>query len=116
VKIELAWPDAILNPNARAHFMALSRAKKAAKEAANWSTRSVKPLAWKHDGSRLPVKIIAHPPINRNRDADNCIASLKAPLDGVAAALGVNDSLFDLSFEWGEVISRGKIIVEVGNG
>ena len=114
MRIELAWPDQILSPNSRAHFMPLSRAKKTAKEAANWSTRSVKPLDWKHDGSRLPVKIIAHPPINRNRDADNAIASCKSLLDGVAEALGVNDSLFDLSFEWGDVVSRGKVIVEVG--
>ena len=93
--------------------MALWRAKKDARTAAAWATKAAAPR-FNHDGGRLPVKIIAHPPINRARDADNAIAQMKAALDGISDGLGVNDSLFDLTFEWGDVVSRGKVIVEIG--
>ena len=112
--IELAWPHKDLSPNGRAHFMAVSRAKKDAREAANWSTRAVKPLGWKHDGSRLTFLITAYPPDKRARDDDNITASCKAYRDGVADALGVDDKLFDQRFQWGEPVSGGKIVLSLG--
>jgi hypothetical protein len=50
--------------------------------------------AWWIRHARLRVSIIARPKDNRARDEDNLQASLKAALDGVAAALGVDDSRF----------------------
>ena len=118
LRIELAWPSKELSPNSRVHHMALWRAKKTAKEAAGWTTRAAvgngSPNHFR-TGARLPLKITAQPPaVKRDRDADNVIASLKAAIDGVACALGVDDSLFDPSFSWGEPSGNGKIVVEVG--
>lgn len=42
----------------------------------------------------IVVSMMFHPAQNRQRDIDNCQAMMKAALDGVAQALGVNDSMF----------------------
>jgi crossover junction endodeoxyribonuclease RusA len=52
------------------------------------------------------------PPTNRARDLDNLIASMKPALDGMAAALGVNDSTFRFTAEIGEIVPGGRVIVE----
>jgi crossover junction endodeoxyribonuclease RusA len=113
LSIELSWPAKELSPNARVHHMVLWRFKSAAKKEAYWATKYVRPLTWAHDGP-LPVRIVAHPPDNRARDTDNLISSLKAHLDGIADALGVNDSTFTLQpVVWADRMDRGKIIVEI---
>lgn len=116
MRIELAWPDEALSPNSRPHHIAKWRASKAAKEAAGWATKIVKPRDWDHDGSRLNLTFTAHPkPVARNRDDDNIVASLKSARDGIAAALGIDDSLFDTQpLQWGEPVNGGKIVVVVG--
>ena len=115
LSIDLGWPVKALSPNARVHHMALWRAKKDAKTEAGWATKSVKPLDWSHGGSRLPVHFIATPPIIRDRDDDNLIASAKAHLDGIAAALGINDKLFIApTIEWKEPRAPGKLTVVIG--
>ena len=42
----------------------------------------------------IVVSMMFHPKQNRQRDLDNCQAMMKAALDGIAQALGVNDSMF----------------------
>jgi crossover junction endodeoxyribonuclease RusA len=107
--IELSWPAKELSPNARVHHMALHRFKKAAKTEAHWATRIARPMAWGHDGP-FGVHIIAYPPDNRARDADNLIASLKAHLDGIAGSLEVNDRLFEApTLQWAEPAKRARI-------
>jgi crossover junction endodeoxyribonuclease RusA len=101
LSIMLPWPDKKLSPNARVHPMALYRAKKKAKGDAKLCARAAAAIAnrdcgvpWWQSCWRLRVSIVARPKDNRARDEDNLQASLKAALDGVAAALGVNDSRF----------------------
>jgi crossover junction endodeoxyribonuclease RusA len=111
--IELSWPAKELSPNARVHHMVLHRFKKAAKIEAEWATKIVRPFTWGSDGP-FDVHLRAYPPINRNRDADNLVASVKAHLDGIAKALGVNDSTFNApSVEWCDVTQRGKLVIRI---
>ena len=42
----------------------------------------------------IVVSSMFHPAQNRQRDLDNCQAMMKAALDGISDALGVNDSIF----------------------
>jgi hypothetical protein len=118
ITVELAWPAKELSPNhrSRSHWPR-TNAIKAAKEAAFWATRIVKPLDWKHDGSRLRLTITAYPPDRRARDDDNLAASLKAARDGIASALGVDDKLFDQQpIIFAEPSAPGKVVVEIGAG
>lgn len=96
--------------------MAMARVKKAAREEANWATRYVKPITWKHDGtSRFDLHIMVHPmPVGPVPDQQNIIAALKAHFDGIADALGVNDKLFNApTLEFIERTRNGKIYVRV---
>ena len=100
MKITLSYPDKVLSPNARAHWAATARAKKKAREAASWATISAAGskanLAPYAAHERLAVAIAFYPPDNRRRDMDNALASLKAALDGISDALGLDDSRFDI--------------------
>jgi crossover junction endodeoxyribonuclease RusA len=51
------------------------------------------------------------PPDKRKRDLDNLLARMKAGLDGLADALGVDDTIFRPAVEWGEVRPRGGVVV-----
>jgi crossover junction endodeoxyribonuclease RusA len=65
-------------------------------------------------GARIPVAITFHPPDKRRRDTDGMLSALKSSLDGVADALQVDDSLFDLSLTVREPVKGGEVVVTVG--
>ena len=111
--VELSWPAKQLSPNGRYHHMVRHRYAKAAKTEAGWATKAAP--GWRDfGGDRFDVLIRAYPPVNRRRDADNIIASCKAALDGIADALGVDDSTFNAPrVEWGDVVEHGKIVVRI---
>lgn len=60
----------------------------------------------------MPISIIFHPP-HSNYDLDNCLAALKAALDGVAMALKMNDKMFrPISIDFGDVVPGGEVVME----
>lgn len=92
--VVLPHPAAELRPNSRVHWSAKARAARRARRVAKLSTLQVlrRPLA--------PPKPAAGACVRYSLlwwykgtmpDADNCLASCKAYLDGIADALGVND-------------------------
>jgi crossover junction endodeoxyribonuclease RusA len=110
--IELSWPSEELSPNARVHHMVKHRHAKAAKIEAGWATKIAGYMNFAAD--RYDVHIKAYPPSNRNRDADNLIASLKPHLDGIAEVLGVNDSMFNApTLEWCDLSHKGRIVIRL---
>lgn len=108
IKIELPYPDSILNPNRKAHWSKKHRAQRKQKEMAFWvaKERGAPPRKKKYD-----INVIFHPPDNRRRDEDNAIASLKGAFDGIALAWGVDDSLFHYTQEWKNMVKKGKVII-----
>ena len=103
--LTLPWPSADLSPNARVHALALHRAKKKAKNEAWGLTKAVMgPLHIQHGSWRgsVDVSITFHPSANRAFDLDNALAREKARLDGIALALGVDDSVFTFRLARGE--------------
>jgi crossover junction endodeoxyribonuclease RusA len=113
--IELGWPAKALSPNARDHFMTVSRFKKASKDTAYWATKAVIGHAtFPHDGkSPVPFVITAYPPDKRSRDDDNLIAQTKSARDGIAMALGIDDKFFATRVQWAEPVRNGKVVIRI---
>jgi hypothetical protein len=88
MRVELPLPPLPLRPNGRAHWARKAKATKRAREAARLLALAAgRP-------PRLPThyRLIFHWPTPRRRwDDDNCIASCKAYLDGICAALRMDD-------------------------
>ena len=97
ITLTLDWPSADLSPNARVHPLALHRAKKKAKNAAWFLTKAAMgPRGIVYGSWRGPITVqyTFHPSMDRDRDDDNFASRMKASRDGIALALGVNDSGF----------------------
>lgn len=111
--LTLPWPPAQLSPNARhAHWATLARLKR--------RYRSVCGLMAMAAGAsrigapeRLAVSMTFCPPDRRARDMDNCIAAMKAGLDGLADVIGVDDSRWTLTAVMGAPQPGGAVLVEV---
>ena len=67
-------------------------------------------------GGNIPLSLLFMTPDKRKRDADNMLAASKALLDGVAQALGVDDTRFKpILVDWVEGEKRvGALVVAVG--
>lgn len=109
--IDLPWPAKALHPNARPHFRKKAAATKAARLEASLMA---KPLG-KIDADAIKVTcIFSPPPVKRNRDADNLVAACKAYFDGIADAIGVDDSRFQHQAPvWGEPRKGGNVRIEI---
>ena len=74
-------------------------------------TRYTVPQGWA-DGS-VTIDITCHTKVRRNRDRDGLISGLKWAFDGIAQALGVDDSTFQfgaITFETGPV-EKTEIVI-----
>ena len=96
--VTISLPPKALTPNARPHWAAKAKAVQAyrgeAKLVARGAIREAGldvPPGW---GDEIMVRATFWFRVNRRRDRDNAQASLKAALDGIAEALGVDDSRF----------------------
>lgn len=106
--LELPWPHKDLSPNARVHFMALSRAKKKYRRDCMYAAMAAKATA---QGPQ-ELSFMFHPPHNRKYDKDNLIASMKAGIDGLSDALNINDRDFHIgAVEIGAQAPGGKVRV-----
>jgi Holliday junction resolvase RusA-like endonuclease len=108
----LPWPDRKLSPNARVHWRPLAEAKRKAKQDAY---NTVLEAGLKNAASGLvKARYVFSPPDKRSRDADNLVASIKAAQDGLALALGVDDSQWDIVVDHrGPVERHGRVKVEL---
>jgi crossover junction endodeoxyribonuclease RusA len=113
VRVKLDWPAPGLSPNARLHWSRKSRLIKSARKAAWASVLEARGRANALRGERLHLTWTFCPPDRRRRDADNIIASLKAAADGISDALGFDDSKFVSTYQFGEPVKGGAVLVTV---
>lgn len=118
MKIDLPWPAKALWPNGRAHYMAKAREVKKHRSWGNLAAlEALGGTTFAHTGATIPITLHVHPkPKGPLPDRDNCIAACKSLLDGIADALGVNDSAFDIQPVQFSDERDGRIVVEVGHG
>ncbi len=114
--IKLPFPPAILNPNARPHHLRLAAEKKKYRQ---WCRLEC--TAWgvnRFKADQIHLHIEFHPPNARRRDRDNLIAAFKAGQDALSDALGVDDSLFHVSYapiQPPDAANLGYVIVRISD-
>lgn len=116
IVIRLSWPDSKLLPNRKngLHWATHQSAKEAARSEGYWAAKQAIG-DWKHTDAAIPLTILFCPPDKRRRDLDSMLSSCKHGLDGIAKALGVDDSQFrPILIDVTTVSKPGCVIVAVG--
>ena len=108
---DLPWPGKALSPNSRPHWSAKHKAAQASKNAAWGIVRLAvkKRLPW----PRVVIEWVFHPKTAHAVDLDNLIGSAKYLQDGIALAIGIDDSLFDPTYRIGEPVKGGLVRVSI---
>ncbi|NLD14482.1 MAG: endodeoxyribonuclease RusA [Gammaproteobacteria bacterium] len=111
LEFTVPWPPKELSPNARKHWGARSKkAKQYRAQCFAYAHNALQAMAVDVAG-KLVLALVFRPPNRRKRDDDNLVAAFKSGRDGIADALGIDDSRFVTQFEIGEPAADG--IVEV---
>lgn len=109
--IRLPFPAPALWPNKRAHWAVKARETKKHRE---WAFLATKEARVPTPTGRVDVTLIIHPKTAHGIDADNAVSANKAHLDGIAQALGVNDSTFNSpAVRFSEVVKGGAVVIEI---
>lgn len=114
--VRLPFPAPELFPNRRAgkHWGATHAAKVKAREDGHYMAR-MESRHFQDNGGDIPVSIVFCPPDKRRRDLDGCLSAMKPALDGIASALGIDDSRFrPVLLNVGPVGKPGAAIVALG--
>jgi len=109
--LTVPWPPANLSPNARVHWAALAKAKKKYRKDCGWLARAQG--ARRMSAERLDVTITLCPPVRGRGDFDNNIASLKAGIDGIADAIGIDDSKWRMTFKSSAPQGNGLVMITI---
>jgi len=117
LSVTLPFPDRRLNPNNSKgrHWASAVALRKAARIGAAHLTRIAGAGHHFEPGQELELVITFIQPDRRARDRDNLLAACKPMLDGVADALGVNDSQFEpvtIRREYGK--KPGAVMIRIG--
>ena len=97
VEVTLPWPPKALSPNSRLHWAVLAKAKKTYRHACAIVAKDQG--LTKSEASALHLTITFYPPTRRAFDLDNCLARMKAGLDGLADVLEVDDKHWSLTIQ-----------------
>ena len=62
---------------------------------------------------RLDVELVFYPPTRRRIDPDNCLARMKAGIDGLVDVLGVDDSRWRIAFSVSDQ-TGGYVLAKIG--
>lgn len=113
MQLTFPWFPKELSPNSRTHWAKLASVKKSYRT--EWwaigQEAKKQPL---RDG-KVHLIIDFYPPSKRHYDLDNCLASIKSGLDGLADALQVDDKRFTLTIALKEEV-MGYIKVTINQG
>lgn len=113
--VKIPWPHSDLFANKGKYWPVKARRTKESRGHAAYLAKAFGVSKLTDVPKSVKVRYILNPPIKRGRrpDKQNCAHALKAAQDGIADALGVDDSIFDDSYEWGERAKLGSVVVEI---
>lgn len=110
-ELEMPWPSKQLSPNARQHWSAAAKAKKAFRTRCRVLAEAQALGMVKNASGDVLVALTFFPPDRRARDLDNLLASMKAGLDGLADAMGIDDSRWRLAIEKSDTTVPGGLVL-----
>lgn len=107
-RITLPWPHRNLSSNARVHWRRRADAVKGYRQDAHTLAKVAR-------ASGDTLDFTFHPPNNIRRDAHNMPHMMKAAIDGIADAMGRDDSEFRCIFpsKFSEVVKGGAVVVTI---
>jgi hypothetical protein len=108
--IELPFPPASLSGHAKGKWWNTSPIVAKHRDWAKKATQAAGAQAPAEGDIRLSITF--YPP-DRRGDRINFPIRIKAQIDGIAEALGVNDSRFLPSYHFAEPCKPGKVVVEI---
>lgn len=112
-RVTLPWPRGTLHPNGRPHWAVKARHTALARADALIACRAagLRPSG----AERVRLRLELFPPDRRRRDLPDAISALKASIDGIADALGVDDSRFvwDMPEAFSEPVKGGSVVIEI---
>ena len=111
MQVVFPWYPRELSPNSRIHWAKLAKFKKDYRIA--WWAIAAKECRFINlPEGKISLTIEFYPPSRRHYDLDNCLASIKSGLDGLADALQINDRRFLLTVRMVEEV-KGYIKVTI---
>lgn len=110
--IELPFPPSSLSGHNKGHWNAKSGIVKKHREWARLATLAARPRVPEFGDIRVSVTF--YPP-NRRGDRINFPNRMKPFFDGIADALGVNDSRFLPVYHFAEPVENARVVVLVGD-
>ena len=113
MSLDLPWPGSDLNPNKRHQWSALAKAKKAYRARCAAIARQAGVGCLPPGLTRLTACLTFCPPDRRPRDLDNMLASMKAGLDGLSDAIGIDDRHWKLTLDVGAPVTGGMVLVNL---
>lgn len=114
--VKLAFPSPLLFPNRKHadHWTKAHAAKVKARDDAFYATKQVT-SGYKPPAGYIPLSVLFVTPTRVRRDWDGMAGAFKASQDGIALALGIDDSRFKpVLVDWIEGDKPGAVIVAVG--
>lgn len=114
MRLTLSWPAAALWRNRKAHWATEKKARDAQREAAFWLATLAGSRKMPFPPHRVHLTMTFCGPTRTSRfDLDGGLTACKGAIDGIAACLGVDDSLFSYTLERGEKCKNGAVIITV---
>ncbi len=116
-ELVLPWPPRELHPNARVHWAKRAKFTKIERTLARHAAQQAGWNAAELAEGRLHLWIDFYPPDKRKRDDDGLLASMKAARDGIADALGIDDTRFvSHPYVTDEVRKGGEVRIRITGG
>ena len=111
--VRFPWPvRAAWQNGTHGHWATLARAVKRQRRDAHLIALGARPPAY-GPSERLSVALKGHPTRRGRVDAQNLLGAMKGALDGLADALGADDSRFDVSCTIADPVPGGEVVVTV---
>jgi len=118
ITFSLPWPDRALSPNSRIDRRASTKIRQGARDTgfllAKDALKKTGRSGFMLGTTRIAISYTFHAPNMRRYDLDNSLSRCKAYSDGIALAIGVDDSRWDqVTLRRGRPVDGGCVVVEI---